>query len=78
MAPQAYGAFIVHPPVIVGLALAIHPLPLPAELKFIAVLLAGVAGSFGLPALLGRAGAIATAVGSDGGAAGRRRVSAST
>jgi glucan biosynthesis protein C len=78
MAPQAYGAFIVHPPVIVGLALAIHPLPLPAELKFIAVLLGGVAGSFGLPALLGRAGAIATAVGSDGGSPGPRRASAST
>src|SRR5215211_72376 len=33
MAPAAYGAFIVHPPVIVGLALAMHEVPVPAELK---------------------------------------------
>jgi glucans biosynthesis protein C len=78
MAPQAYGAFIVHPPVIVGLALAIHPLPLPAELKFIAVLAAGVAGSFSLPALLGRAGPIATVVGPGAGSPGTRRASATT
>jgi glucans biosynthesis protein C len=51
MAPLAYGAYIVHPPVIVGIALAIQPLPLPAEAKFIAVLVAGVAGSFGVAAL---------------------------
>jgi glucan biosynthesis protein C len=51
MAPPAYGAFIIHPPVLVGLAFAVQPLPLPAELKFLAVLGAGVAGSFGLTAL---------------------------
>jgi Acyltransferase family len=80
MAPQAYGAFIVHPPVIVGLALAVQPLPLPAELKFIAVVVAGVAGSFALPALLGRAGPIAIAVGAAGGfpRPGTRRASAMT
>jgi acyltransferase-like protein len=50
MAPSAYGAFVLHAPVIVGLALAVQPLPLPAELKFVAVLVAGVAGSFALPA----------------------------
>ena len=55
MAPAAYGAFIVHPPVLVGLALAVQPLPGPAELEFVAVLLAGVAGSFGLTALARRA-----------------------
>jgi glucan biosynthesis protein C len=54
MAPSAYGAFIVHPPVLVGLALAVQPLPMPAELKFAAVLAAGVAGSFGLTALARR------------------------
>jgi acyltransferase-like protein len=63
MAPRAYGAYIVHPPVIVGLALAIQPLPLPAELKFIAVLVVGVAASFGLAALVSRAGPIARIVG---------------
>jgi hypothetical protein len=54
MAPAAYGAFIVHPPVLVGLALAVQPLPGPAELEFVVVLLAGVAGSFGLTALARR------------------------
>jgi Acyltransferase family len=48
MAPAAYGAFIVHPPVLVALALAAQPLPLPAELKFMAVLGAGTVGSFAL------------------------------
>ena len=33
MAPAAYGAFIVHPPVLVGLALAIQRVPVPAELQ---------------------------------------------
>jgi glucan biosynthesis protein C len=64
MAPHAYGAYIFHPPVIVGLALAIQPLPVPAEAKFVAVLAAGVAGSFGLAALVGRAGPIARVIGS--------------
>jgi peptidoglycan/LPS O-acetylase OafA/YrhL len=51
MAPAAYGAFLVHPPVLVGLAFAVQPLPVPAELKFLLVLAGGVAGSFGLAAL---------------------------
>jgi glucan biosynthesis protein C len=63
MAPAAYGAFILHPPVIVGLALAVQPLPVPAELKFIAVLVAGVAGSFGLVGLVSRARPIARIIG---------------
>ena len=54
MSPSAYGAFVVHPPVLVGLAFAVQPMPVPAELKFAAVLLAGVAGSFGLTALARR------------------------
>ena len=58
MAPAAYGAFVLHPPVIVGLALAIQPLALPAELKYITVFVAGVAGSFGVAALVSRAGAL--------------------
>jgi glucans biosynthesis protein C len=63
MAPAAYGAFIVHPPVIVGLALAIERLPVPAELKFVCVLTAGVAASFGLAALAARARPIARILG---------------
>jgi hypothetical protein len=54
MSPPAYGAFVVHPPVLVGLAFAVRPLPVPAELKFVLVLMAGVAGSFGLVALCRR------------------------
>jgi glucans biosynthesis protein C len=50
MAPATYGAFLFHPPVIVGLALAIQPVPVPAELKFAFVLTGGVACSFALAA----------------------------
>ena len=51
MAPSAYGAFVVHPPILVGLAYALAPLPLPVMLKFVLLLLGGAAGSFGLMAL---------------------------
>jgi Acyltransferase family len=51
MAPPAYGAFIVHPPILVGLAFALGPLPAPADLKFPLLLAGGVAGSFGVAAL---------------------------
>jgi glucan biosynthesis protein C len=51
MSPAAYGAFLVHAPVLVGLALAVQGLPVPAELKFAVVLTGGVAASFGLGAL---------------------------
>jgi glucans biosynthesis protein C len=51
MAPPAYGAFIIHPPVLVGLAFAVQPLPVPAELKFLTVLVAGVAASFSVTAV---------------------------
>jgi hypothetical protein len=63
MAPAAYSAFIVHPPVLVGLALAIQRAPVPAELKFACVLGGGVAGSFALAALAARARPIARIVG---------------
>jgi glucans biosynthesis protein C len=43
MAPAAYGAFIVHPPLIVERALAIHRRPDPAELKLVCVLTGGFA-----------------------------------
>jgi len=51
MAAAAYGAFIIHPPVIVGLALALQGTPIPAELKFTLVLTGGVVGSFGITSL---------------------------
>jgi glucans biosynthesis protein C len=54
MAPSAYGAFVIHPPILVGLAFALGPLPAPAELKFVVLLATGVAGSFGLVALCRR------------------------
>jgi glucan biosynthesis protein C len=59
MSPAAYGAFLVHAPVLVGLALAVHGLPVPAELKFAVVLTGGVAASFGLPALAARVRSVA-------------------
>ena len=52
MAAAAYGAFIIHPPVIVGLALALQGAPIPAELKFMLVLTGGVVGSFGITSLV--------------------------
>jgi len=51
MAPSAYGAFLVHPPILVALAVALGPVPLPAELKLPLLLAGGIAGSFGVTAL---------------------------
>ncbi len=48
LAPAAYGAFLLHPPVIVGLALAIQHLAIPVGLKLTVVLSAGICASFGL------------------------------
>jgi glucans biosynthesis protein C len=64
MASAAYGAFIIHPPVIVGLALALHQTALPAELKFMLALVGGVVGSFGLTLLVLRIPTVAKLVGS--------------
>jgi glucans biosynthesis protein C len=64
MAPAAYGAFIVHPPVIVGRALAIHRLLVAAELKLVCVVTGGFAASFGLAALVARVRPIARIIGS--------------
>ena len=51
---SAYGAFILQTPVLIGLALALRPLELPAEAKALLVAAGGVAGSFGLSSLLVR------------------------
>jgi hypothetical protein len=49
---SAYGAFILQGPVLIGLALALRPVDLPAELKALAVACAGVAVSFAVAWLL--------------------------
>lgn len=49
---SAYGAFIVQTPVLVGLAVLIRPLPMPAELKAVVLVVAGVALSFAVARLL--------------------------
>jgi Acyltransferase family len=64
MATAAYGAFIIHPPIIVGLALALHGLPVAPELKLVLVLSGGVAGSFGITAFVLRSLAVRKVVGS--------------
>jgi glucans biosynthesis protein C len=64
MSDAAYGAFIIHPPVIVGLALALHAVAIPAELKFALVLAGGVAASFGLTALVMWSSAVRRVIGS--------------
>jgi glucan biosynthesis protein C len=62
MAASAYGAFIIHPPVIIGLALALGGFAAPAELKFLLVFAGGVAGSFGITSLAIRLPAVASVV----------------
>jgi hypothetical protein len=64
MSAAAYGAFIIHPPVIVGLALALHQTTIPAELKFVLVLAGGVVGSFGITSLARRIPVVGKVVGS--------------
>jgi hypothetical protein len=48
----AYAAFIVQGPILLGLALAVRPLPVAVELKAFLVAAAGIAGSFWLGRLL--------------------------
>jgi len=45
---QSYGAFILHPPVIVSVALLMEPLPFPAIVKFPLLVAAGTVISFAL------------------------------
>jgi hypothetical protein len=49
---SAYGAFVLQAPVLIGLAIVLRPVPLPAEVKALVVGAAGVAGSFALAWLL--------------------------
>ena len=52
LARSAYGAFILQTPVLIGLAVALRPLALPAEVKALVVAIGGVAASFGVAWLL--------------------------
>ena len=52
LARSAYGAFIVQTPVLIGLALALRPVGLPAELKALVLAGVGVAASFALAWLM--------------------------
>jgi hypothetical protein len=57
---SAYGAFMVQALVLIGLAVALRPLPLPAEVKALIVAAGGVAGSFVLArALISRVPGVA-------------------
>jgi hypothetical protein len=49
---SAFGAFVVQVAVLTGLAVALRPLPLPAEIKAVLVAGGGVAASFALAWLL--------------------------
>jgi len=49
---SAYGAFMVQSLFLIGLAVALRPPPLPAEVKALIVAGGGVAGSFALAWLL--------------------------
>jgi peptidoglycan/LPS O-acetylase OafA/YrhL len=59
----AYGAFLVHPPVIVGLAVAVHALTIAAGLKLAIVLVAGISASFGLASVATRLRPVARVIG---------------
>lgn len=48
LARSAYTAFLVQGPVLIGLALALRPVPVPAEVKAVVLAVTGVAGSFAL------------------------------
>lgn len=52
LARSAYGAFILQGPVLIGLAVALRPVPVPAELKALIVATGGVYASFALAWLL--------------------------
>ncbi|HEU4947208.1 MAG TPA: acyltransferase [Kribbella sp.] len=49
---SAYGAFMLQGPVLIGLAVALRPISLPAEVKALIVAGGGIAGSFALAWLL--------------------------
>lgn len=49
---SAYGAFMLQTPVLIGLAFALRAVPLPAELKALALAVAAVVTSFGLARVL--------------------------
>jgi hypothetical protein len=48
MGRASFGAYLVHAPIIVLLAIALRGVPVPAELKFLAVFGLGVVASFGI------------------------------
>jgi hypothetical protein len=52
LARSAFGAFILQTPVLIGLALALRAVDLPAEVKALAVAAGGVAASYVLAHLL--------------------------
>jgi hypothetical protein len=52
LARSAYGAFVLQAPVLIGLALAMRPVPVPAGIKAATVAVGGLVVSFGLARLL--------------------------
>lgn len=58
LARGSYGAYVLHPLVIVLLAVALRSLAMPAEVKFLAVAAVGIAASFALAWALTRSGPV--------------------
>lgn len=52
LARAAYGAFLLQGPILIGLALLLRPIGVPAELKALVLVVTGVAGSFAAAHLL--------------------------
>ena len=49
---SAYGAFLAQAPILVGIALAMHPLDIPADFKFVLLAVGATAGSFATASLI--------------------------
>lgn len=62
LARQSYGAFILHPLVLVSTSLLLEPIPLPASLKFVVLAISGCVLSFAFAAALRRIRVVRRAV----------------
>lgn len=51
ISPRAFGAYLIHTPLIVSVAIAMHTWPIPETLKFWLLAIVGISGSYGLAIL---------------------------
>jgi Acyltransferase family len=51
ISPRAFGAFLIHTPLIVAVAIAMHTWPIPVAVKYCLLAVVGIAGSYGIAIL---------------------------